>query len=167
KSLNGQHPAIEPGALESAAQVALAPFRTEDGENPYTVHQELQQTMNDLVGIIRKADEVQEALDRLAAFKVRAAKVAVEGHRQFNPGWHLALDLRNMLIVSECIAKAALAREESRGGHTRDDFPGPNADWGTKNLVVNLNDAGTGVDLHEKPLPVMPDELKKYFEEAK
>ena len=80
-----------------------------------------------------------------------------------DPGWHLALDLRNMLIVSECIAKAALAREESRGGHTRDDFPGPDAEWGTKNLVVNLNAEGTGVDLHEKPLPEMPDELKGYF----
>ena len=92
--------------------------------------------------------------------------MVVEGHRQYNPGWHLALDLRNMLIVSECIAKAALAREESRGGHTRDDFPGPDPEWGTKNLVVNLDAAGTGVDLHEKPLPVMPDELKKYFEAA-
>ena len=95
---------------------------------------------------------------------MRAKTMVVEGHRQYNPGWHLALDLRNMLIVSECIAKAALAREESRGGHTRDDFPGPNAEWGTKNLVVNLNAEGTGVDLHEKPLPEMPDELKGYFE---
>jgi succinate dehydrogenase / fumarate reductase flavoprotein subunit len=69
-----------------------------------------------------------------------------------------------MLLVSEAIAKAALARQESRGGHTRDDFPGPDPTWGTKNLVVNLNADGTGVDLHEKPLPVMPDELKKFFD---
>jgi succinate dehydrogenase / fumarate reductase flavoprotein subunit len=90
--------------------------------------------------------------------------MVVEGHRQYNPGWHLALDLRNMLLVSEAIAKAALARQESRGGHTRDDFPGPDPTWGTKNLVVSLNADGTGVELAEKPLPVMPDELKKYFD---
>ena len=111
-ALDGHYPAVEPSTLDAAVQVALAPFRTENGENPYTVHQELQQTMNDLVGIIRTAAEVQEALDRLGRFKVRAAKVAVEGHRQFNPGWHLALDLQNMVIVSECIAKAALARDD-------------------------------------------------------
>ncbi len=120
--------------------------------------------MNDLVGIIRTASELEQSLAEIEAFKTRAASMKVEGHRQYNPGWHLSIDLRNMLIVSECIAKAALARQESRGGHTRDDFPGPNAEWGTKNLVVNLNAAGTGVDLHEKPIPVMPDELKKYFD---
>ena len=88
----------------------------------------------------------------------------VEGHRQYNPGWHLAIDLRNMLIVSESIAKAALERQESRGGHTRDDFPGPDPEWGSKNLVVRLDAAGTGVDLVHQPLPVMPDELKSFFE---
>ena len=104
---------------------------------------------------------------RIEELKQRAQQMSVEGHRQYNPGWHLALDLRNMLVVSESIAKAALARQESRGGHTRDDFPKPdNQVWGTKNLVVTLDEAGTGVDLTEKPLPVMPDELKKYFEES-
>jgi len=89
----------------------------------------------------------------------------VEGHRQYNPGWHLALDLRNMLLVSESIARAALAREESRGGHTRDDFPETDHEvWGRKNLVVGLDAAGTGVELTEKALPVMPDELRKYFD---
>ena len=136
----------------------------EGGENPYTIHSDLQQSMNDLVGIIRTAPELERSLAAIEDFKVRAASMKVEGHRQYNPGWHLSVDLRNMLIVSECIAKAALAREESRGGHTRDDFPGPDPVWGTKNLVVDLDAAGTGVDLHEKPLPVMPDELKKYFE---
>ena len=90
----------------------------------------------------------------------------MEGHRQFNPGWHLSIDLRNMLLVSECIAKAALAREESRGGHTRDDFPKPSEEWGSKNLVLRLNKAGTGVDLSEQPLPVMPDELRTFFDPA-
>ena len=122
--------------------------------------------MNDLVGIIRTAEELEQSLTEIEAFKERAAPMVVEGHRQYNPGWHLALDLRSMLLVSEAIARAALAREESRGGHTRDDFPGPNPEWGTKNLVVTLDAAGTGVELAEKPLPVMPDELTKYFDPA-
>jgi succinate dehydrogenase / fumarate reductase flavoprotein subunit len=122
--------------------------------------------MNDLVGIIRTAGELEQSLEAIEALKRRASRMVVEGHRQYNPGWHLAIDLRNMLLVSEAIAKAALAREESRGGHTRDDFPGPNAEWGTKNLVVTLDASGTGVDLAEKPLPVMPEELTKYFDPA-
>ena len=121
--------------------------------------------MNDLVGIIRTADELSRSLDEIEKLKVRAENLVVEGHRQFNPGWHLSIDLRNMLLVSECIAKAALAREESRGGHTRDDFPRPNETWGSKNLVLRLNAAGTGVDLSEQPLPVMPDELKTFFQD--
>lgn len=148
-----------------AAQTsALAPFEVEGGENPYSIQSDLQQSMNDLVGIIRTASELEQSLEAIEALKARARSMVVEGHRQYNPGWHLALDLRNMLLVSEAIARAALAREESRGGHTRDDFPGPDPTWGTKNLVVNLTADGTGVDLHEKPLPVMPDELKKYFD---
>ncbi|MDO8186444.1 fumarate reductase/succinate dehydrogenase flavoprotein subunit [Conexibacter sp. JD483] len=164
-SLGADRPKIDEADVKAAAESALAPFEVEGGENPYTIQSDLQQSMNDLVGIIRTASELEESLSEIEAFKTRAKAMKVEGHRQYNPGWHLAIDLRNMLIVSECIAKAALAREESRGGHTRDDFPGPDAVWGTKNLVVNLNAAGTGVDLHEKPLPVMPDELKTYFEE--
>ena len=109
--------------MKAAAASALAPFEVEGGENPYTIQQDLQQSMNDLVGIIRTGEELERSLEEIEAFKERAKPMVVEGHRQYNPGWHLAIDLRNMLIVSECIAKAALAREESRGGHTRDDFP--------------------------------------------
>ncbi|MCD4524568.1 fumarate reductase/succinate dehydrogenase flavoprotein subunit [Nocardioides sp. cx-173] len=163
---SGRDVVVDERDVKAAEQSALAPFEVEGGENPYTIQSDLQQSMNDLVGIIRTAPELERSLSEIEAFKVRAASMKVEGHRQYNPGWHLALDLRNMLIVSECIAKAALAREESRGGHTRDDFPGPDEEWATKNLVVNLNAEGTGVDLYEKPLPVMPDELQKYFEPA-
>ncbi len=166
-SLGATRPKVDEADVKAAQTSALAPFEVEGGENPYTIQSDLQQSMNDLVGIIRTASELEASLTEIEALKVRAKSMKVEGHRQYNPGWHLALDLRNMLIVSEAIAKAALARQESRGGHTRDDFPGPNPEWGTKNLVVNLTSDGTGVDLHEKPLPVMPDELKKYFEESK
>jgi len=163
--LGAARPAVADGDLKAAQESALAPFEVEGGENPYTIQHDLQQSMNDLVGIIRNAHELQQSLDEIEAFKVRARTMVVEGHRQYNPGWHLAIDLRNMLVVSEAIAKAALAREESRGGHTRDDFPKTdNEVWGTKNLVVTLNASGDGVELTEKPLPVMPDELKKYFD---
>ena len=166
-SLADARPAIADADIKAASESAVAPFEVEGGENPYTIQQDLQQSMNDLVGIIRTGEELQRSLDEIEAFKERAKSMVVEGHRQYNPGWHLAIDLRNMLIVSESIAKAALAREESRGGHTRDDFPKTDHDvWGKKNLIVTLNDSGDGVVLDEKPLPVMPDELKKYFEES-
>lgn len=158
-------PAVHDADVQAAKESALAPFEVEGGENPYTIQQDLQQSMNDLVGIIRTGEELSRSLEEIEAFKERARTMVVEGHRQYNPGWHLAIDLRNMLIVSEAIAKAALAREESRGGHTRDDFPKTDHEvWGKKNLVVTLNASGTGVDLSEKPLPVMPDELTKYFD---
>jgi succinate dehydrogenase / fumarate reductase, flavoprotein subunit len=111
---------------------------TGPAENPYTLHQELQQTMNDLVGIIRREAEMVRALEKLAELRVRAGRAVVEGHRQFNPGWHLALDLRNMLLVSECVARAALERTESRGGHTREDWPGMALDWRRINLYCRL-----------------------------
>jgi succinate dehydrogenase / fumarate reductase, flavoprotein subunit len=170
----GAHrPAVDPAAVKAAEAIALAPFdpvtgAAQDGvvENPYSIQQDLQQAMNDLVGIIRTAAELEASLKEIARLKERAQRLVVEGHRQYNPGWHLALDLRNMLLVSESIAKAALEREESRGGHTRDDFPGTDEAWGAKNLVVRLDAAGTGVDLVHQPLPVMPDELRTFFESA-
>jgi succinate dehydrogenase / fumarate reductase flavoprotein subunit len=170
-SLGGGRPTVREDDVRAAQQEALAPFDPPTGsgagapgENPYTIQQDLQQTMNDLVGIIRTAEELERSLEEIEGLKERASRMAVEGHRQYNPGWHLALDLRNMLLVSECIAKAALARTESRGGHTRDDFPQTDPGWGTKNLVLRLSADGSGVDLSEQPLPVMPDELRKYFE---
>jgi len=163
--LGGTRPAVDDADVKAAQATALAPFEHEGGsENPYTIQQDLQQTMNDLVGIIRTAPELERSLQEIERLKERAQHLVVEGHRQYNPGWHLALDLRNMLIVSECIAKAALERTESRGGHTRDDFPGPDPEWGGKNLVLRLDAAGTGVDLAHQPLPVMPDDLKSFFE---
>jgi succinate dehydrogenase / fumarate reductase, flavoprotein subunit len=157
-------PAVNEAEVKAAEQSALAPFQVEGGENPYTIQQDLQQAMNDLVGIIRTAPELEQALEAIEALKERARSMVVEGHRQYNPGWHLALDLRNMLLVSESIARAALERQESRGGHTRDDFPGPDPEWGSKNLVVRLDDTGEAVALNPQPLPPMPDELKKFFE---
>jgi succinate dehydrogenase / fumarate reductase flavoprotein subunit len=166
----GGRPAIDQADVKAAQASALAPFETSagpggGGENPYTIQQDLQQSMNDLVGIIRTASELETSLTELEQLKRRADGMVVEGHRQYNPGWHLALDLRNMLLVSECIAKAALARQESRGGHTRDDYPGPDPEWGAKNLVLSLDATGDGVDIAEKPLPVMPADLKQLFED--
>ena len=163
----GTRPTLDDADMESAQQLALSPFEPagEDHENPYTVQQDLQQSMNDLVGIIRNGEELARSLQEIETLKERANHLLVEGNRQYNPGWHLALDLRNMLLVSECIARAALERQESRGGHTRDDFPTADDDWGGKNIVLTLNAAGTGVDLAVQPLPEMPDELKPIFEE--
>ncbi len=161
-----KRPTIRNEDVLAAEDTALVPFEDRTGsENPYTIHIDLQESMQDLVGIIRTKEELTESLAKIEELKARAGKLAVEGHRQYNPGWHLALDLRNMLIVSECIAKAALERTESRGGHTRDDFPLPDDGWATKNLVLSLNSSGEGVDLKHQPLPVMPDELKTFFDE--
>ncbi|HEX3592404.1 MAG TPA: fumarate reductase/succinate dehydrogenase flavoprotein subunit [Pseudonocardiaceae bacterium] len=168
-------PSITDADIDAAAHTAVNPF---DGaaaegdslENPYSVHQDLQQMMNDLVGIIRREGEVAEAIARLEGLKTRAAKVIVEGHRQFNPGWHLALDLRNMLLVSECVAKAALERTESRGGHTREDHPRMEHEWRKQLLVCEAE--GDGIRLfHEDQVPMRQDlldlfeydELAKYF----
>jgi len=158
-------PQVAQADIDAAQRLALAPFQEEGGENPYTIQSDLQQVMQDLVGIIRDAPELEKAQLEIDKLKERAKHMTVEGHRQYNPGWHLSLDLRNLLLVAEAVAKAALARKESRGGHTRNDYPDPDPEWGSKNLVVKLNAAGNGVDLSEQPLPVMPDELKQFFEE--
>ncbi|BBX32513.1 succinate dehydrogenase flavoprotein subunit [Mycolicibacterium mageritense DSM 44476 = CIP 104973] len=141
-------PKVTDAAIEDATRMALSPFdKHENPENPYTLHAELQQSMNDLVGIIRKEAEIEEALAKLAELRERVHNVSVEGGRIFNPGWHLAIDLRNMLLVSECVAKAALQRTESRGGHTRDDYPDMDANWRNTLLVCRAE----GGD------PVVPD----------
>ncbi|GAA2931459.1 fumarate reductase/succinate dehydrogenase flavoprotein subunit [Streptomyces thioluteus] len=180
-----ERPEVSDADIASAEAEALRPFGAEetgDAENPYTLHQELQQSMNDLVGIIRRAPEMEEALRRLSALRARARRAAVEGHRQFNPGWHLSLDLRNMLLVSECVARAALERSESRGGHTRDDHPGMDRRWRQVNLVCRLADDSTEPAVEDPALgrirlerqeapPMRPDllelfekdELKKYL----
>jgi succinate dehydrogenase / fumarate reductase, flavoprotein subunit len=168
QKLSGSRPKLRDDEVKAAAEAALAPFANQDdesGENPYTIQKDLQDVMQRLVGIIRKESELQESLVEIERLKDRAKHLRVEGHRQYNPGWHLALDLTNMLIVSECIAKAALERKESRGGHTRDDFPGPDPDWGSKNLVLTMS--GDSVELKHQQLPVMPEELRPLFDEPK
>ncbi|SDU53891.1 fumarate reductase/succinate dehydrogenase flavoprotein subunit [Jiangella alkaliphila] len=147
--------------IRAASEHALAPFGIEGGENPYTVQHDLQEVMHNLVGIIRTADEMERALTDLASLRERITRLSVEGHRQYNPGWHLALDLHNMLRVSECIARAALERTESRGGHTRDDFPATDDTWGTLNLHCRLD--GETVGVTREPLPQMPDDLRELF----
>jgi succinate dehydrogenase / fumarate reductase flavoprotein subunit len=167
-------PNLDDVAVKEAQERSVAPFGdgTQEGaENPYTLHQELQQSMNDLVGIIRKEEEIQQALDKLAELKERAKSMVVEGHRQFNPGWHLALDLRNMLLVSECVAKAAITRTESRGGHTRNDFATMDPEWRHVLLVCTEADDGSVDITRKEQIPLRPDlmelfemdELKKYF----
>jgi succinate dehydrogenase / fumarate reductase flavoprotein subunit len=163
QAASGRAPQVSDADVKLAAAQALAPFEIAGGENPYTIQSDLQDVMQLLVGIIRKADELTRSLKEIQALKERATRLSVEGHRQYNPGWHLAIDLNNMLLVSECIAKAALERQESRGGHTRDDFPGPDPHWGARNLVLNLGDDGD-VELSHQPLPTMPDELQGLFD---
>jgi succinate dehydrogenase / fumarate reductase, flavoprotein subunit len=175
-----ERPKVLEHAVDAATTMALSPFDEHpEPENPYTLHAELQQSMNDLVGIIRKEDEIQAALDKLEELKARVHNVTVEGDRFFNPGWHLAIDMRNMLLVSECVAKAALQRTESRGGHTRDDHPEMDANWRNTLLVCRavLND-GAGDPIvpdvtvtPEQQTPMRPDllgcfelsELEKYY----
>ena len=161
-SLGSARPVLTERDLTEAQSAAEAPLANPGGENPYTIHADLQQMMNDLVGIIRTRAEVEEALAKLEELKVRARNVSVPGNKVFNPGWHLALDLPNMLIVSECVARSALVREESRGGHTRDDFPAMDAGWRQVNLVCRP--AGEGIEVTKQPLLSMPIELLSLFE---
>ncbi|MFE6841344.1 fumarate reductase/succinate dehydrogenase flavoprotein subunit [Streptomyces sp. NPDC057686] len=169
----GALPSVSQAEIDAAAAEALAPFHAAEGaENPYTLHQELQTTMNDLVGIIRREGEMAEALQKLAGLRVRAARAGVEGHRQFNPGWHLALDLRNMLLVSECVARAALERTESRGGHTREDCPSMERSWRPVNLLCRPVDpapedpAADRISLvRTRTEPIRPDLLALFEKE--
>jgi succinate dehydrogenase / fumarate reductase flavoprotein subunit len=160
-----RRPRVVTADVEAALDTALAPLNRTEGESPYKLQQDLQAVMGDLVGIIRREGELTDALKRLQELKQRVATVRATGGRRYNPGWHLSLDLRNMMVVSECTAKAALEREESRGGHTREDFPKMDANWRRVNLVCSLEESGD-VRLEHKPLPKMRDELISLFERA-
>ncbi|MDQ6857932.1 MAG: fumarate reductase/succinate dehydrogenase flavoprotein subunit [Chloroflexota bacterium] len=150
---------IDAGEVEAAARVMLAPFEAEGGENPYALHAELQEMMQGLVGIIRTEAELQQAAGALDQLEERLDRVTVEGNRQFNPGWHLALDLRSMITISKVVTRSALLRQESRGGHTREDFPKSDPEWGKKNVVTRKR--GARIDLTTEPLPQLPEELRQ------
>jgi succinate dehydrogenase / fumarate reductase flavoprotein subunit len=172
-SVSGARPAASQAALDAAVAEALEPFERSGGENPYEVHSVLQQLMTDQVGLIRNEGELESALAELEKLRARAAQVSVEGGRAYNPGWHLALDLRNMLLVSDCVAQSALLRQESRGGHTREDYPEMSPTWRQVNLVCTL--AGDQASVVRQPgIPMREDllqlfdlgELKKYMTEG-
>jgi succinate dehydrogenase / fumarate reductase flavoprotein subunit len=151
---------VDESQAEAFAKEALAPFDNTGGENPYIIQQDLQQVMQDYAGIARNADDLKLALDELAKLNERAGRVSVTGNRQYNPGWHAALDIRSLLAVSESTVRAALLREESRGGHMRTDFPETDeAHWGTVNVVIRK--AEGGMQVVEEPLPQMPDDLRE------
>ncbi|MEX0782619.1 MAG: fumarate reductase/succinate dehydrogenase flavoprotein subunit [Dehalococcoidia bacterium] len=159
-------PMVDEGSVDEAARKMLVPFdHGTEGENPYTIQHELQDTMHNLVGIIRNEDELSQALAEVVGYQQRAERAGVEGHRQYNPGWHLALDLNSMLTVSEAIARAAAMRRESRGGHTRDDYPATDAEWGKSMLVVRQGGDGQ-MEVAKEPLPQMPAELESLLAEA-
>ena len=161
KNLNSR-PKVDEQNLATALENAQAPLNSSNKENPYAIHQELQQMMNDLVGIIRDGQEMKEAIEKLEVLKQKTKNLGVDGGKQFNPGWHLSLDLQNMLLVSETIAKSALAREESRGGHTRNDFPTMDKNWRSKHVICSWN--GSKIETRIETLPSMPKELAELFD---
>jgi len=159
----GDLPTIDSSQIEEAAQQMLAPFERPEGDSPYAIHDDLQSVMQSLVGIFRDEQDLRRALSELDDLKVRAARMRVEGSRLFNPGWHLAWDLHSMLTVAEAVTRSALTRRESRGAHSRIDYPGLDDAWGKKHNVV-VKKAGT-MTLIETPVLEMPDELKQLLAE--
>jgi succinate dehydrogenase / fumarate reductase flavoprotein subunit len=160
-------PRVDLQQADAIVRTALEPFdRRNGGEGPYQVEHDLQTMMQELVGIVRREDEMRRALDGLKALKERARKVSVTGNREYNPGWHTALDLQNLLTVSEIVARAALERKESRGGHFRDDFPEKDPAYGKFNIVVKRGSNGEMLVVRE-PIPEMRDDLKRIIEENK
>ena len=143
----------------------LAPFSNTGAESPYAVHRDLQEMMHDLVGIYRTEEDLKKALVALQKLKARAAKAGVEGSRLFNPGWHLSYDLKAMLVVSEAVTRSALARTESRGAHSRIDYPNYDPVWEKKHNII-LGEDGE-MKRQEAPIPEMPEDLKQILAEDK
>ena len=157
---------VDAGQVDTAARRALEPFERAAGEGAYQVQYTLQEMMQELVGIVRTEDEMQRALTGLAALRERAATAGVAGHREYNPGWHAALDLHNLLTVSEAITRSAIERKESRGGHFRDDYPAKDAAFASINVVVRRAADGA-MAVSRAPIPPMPAELTRVVEEMK
>jgi succinate dehydrogenase / fumarate reductase flavoprotein subunit len=155
--------AVDAGQVEAAVRGMLEPFERAGSENPYAIHADLQECMQALVGIIRTEGELRKALEEIATFKQRLARVRVDGGRVFNPGWHLALDLRSMLAVSEAVTLGALERKESRGGHTRDDYPMADDRYGKVNMVIRQRNGQLTVT--QEPLPELPADLTALLQE--
>jgi succinate dehydrogenase / fumarate reductase flavoprotein subunit len=156
---------VDQGAVKAAISELLSPFERTGGENPYAIHADLQECMQALVGIIRTEGELRKALEEIAVFKQRLTRVKVDGGREFNPGWHLALDLHSMLSVSEATTLGAIARKESRGGHTRDDYPMADDRLGKLNVVIRKR--AEQFTVTEEALPDMPADLKALLQERK
>lgn len=160
----GSQPALDPAQVQSAVAAMLAPWERSSGENPYAIHADLQELMQTHVGIIRTESELVVALDEIAKLRHRLNRVSVSGSRAYNSAWHLSLDLHSMLTVAEATTRSALARKESRGGHTREDYPNADPELGKVNFVTRIKDGE--FTLTAEPLPQMPDDLKQLFEEA-
>jgi succinate dehydrogenase / fumarate reductase flavoprotein subunit len=159
--------AVDGAQTRAAAHMALEPFeRGPAAENPYQIQYELQDRMQDLVGIVRTESEMEQALQSIAQLRTKAAGAGIAGHRQYNNGWHTAMDLANMLDVSEAVTRAALLRKESRGAQFREDFPNKDPEWGRHNIVVRRAADG-GMTVEKRPLPPIPDELRQIIEEMK
>jgi len=158
--------AINPDEVALAEKQALAPFERDGAEGPYAVQYALQDMMQDLVGIVRQENEMLQALARIEQLKARAQRVGVSGNREYNPGWHTAIDLNNLLTVSEMVTMAARERKESRGAHFRDDYPGKDDKFGSFNIVIRKG-AGGDPQIMREPIPEMPAELKQIIEEMK
>jgi succinate dehydrogenase / fumarate reductase flavoprotein subunit len=160
---------VDSGQVDEARRAALAPFErapAAEGGGPYQVMQDLQVMMQEQVGIVRREQEMTRALQAIDQLKARAARVGVPGNREYNPGWHTALDLGNLLTISEAVARAALDRKESRGGHFRDDYPDKDAAYGKFNIVIRKGEDGR-MQLSREPVPELPAELKRVIEEQK
>jgi succinate dehydrogenase / fumarate reductase flavoprotein subunit len=160
------HGEIDNDKIDMYAREALRPFENSSGENPYTVQRDLQEVMQHNVGIVRDEGEMRSALDHLKTFWNRAARVGVTGNRDFNPGWHTALDLKNLLTVSEAITRAALERKESRGAQFREDYPEKDERSSKVNIAIRKAEDGS-MEVRLAPLPEMPDYLKQIIEEMK
>src|SRR5437879_523426 len=156
---------VDAGQVEAVAREVLEPFSRAGGENPYAIQADLQETMQSLVGLTRSVRALTKGLRQIETLKARAKRVRAEGARTYNPGWHTALDLRSLLAVAECCALAALERKESRGGHTRDDHPYTDDQWGKVNVVLRLRDGA--LQLTREPLTEMHAELRALFQERK
>jgi len=161
----GSQPTLADADIAAVTDEMEAHFGSDGAENPYAIQSDLQDAMHTLVGIIRTGSEIEQALGKIAELKERAAKAGVTGSKAYNPGWHLAMDLRSLLTVAEAIARSAVERTESRGGHTRSDYPETDPEWGKWNLSLSQNADGS-MKLEKTPLPEMPAELATLFEEA-